>query len=205
MIQHIVTLYLIGWSYFLNFTCENSRYIPSFGQHQENAIEFLTLTCMHYTSFHPSIPDIGVAIFFSMDIADVFLALSKMLNYMNLQRTSEVSFAALLIVWTYFRHYQNLRILYSIWYEMFVYSPEHTRVFEPFNGVALAPWIRHQMFLPIAMLQLLNLFWYFLMWRIVWRWVIARNFRILLLLLSIPYVDREGSMLKPNLWFFPLQ
>lgn len=104
-----------------------------------------------------------------MDIADVFLALSKMLNYMNLQRTSECSFAALLVVWSYFRHWQNLRILYSVWYEYDEYVPEHARVFDPLNGVALAWWIKYQVFIPIAALQLLNLFWYFLMWRIVWR------------------------------------
>lgn len=104
-----------------------------------------------------------------MDIADVFLALSKMLNYMNLQRTSEVSFAVLLVVWSYFRHYQNLRILYSVWYEYDVYVPEHARVFDPLNGVALSWWMKYQVFMPIAALQLLNLFWYFLMWRIVWR------------------------------------
>lgn len=105
-----------------------------------------------------------------MDIADVFLALSKMLNYMELQRTSEVSFGILLCVWTYFRHYQNLRILYSVWYEYDVYVPKEARVFAPLSGVALAGWIRYQIFLPILALQLLNLFWYALMWRIVLRY-----------------------------------
>lgn len=116
-----------------------------------------------------TISDIGVAIFFSMDIADVFLALSKMLNYMALQRTSEVSFALLLCVWTYFRHYQNLRVLHSVWYEYDVYVPEAARVFAPLSGVALSWWMKYQVFLPILALQILNLFWYALMWRIVWR------------------------------------
>lgn len=104
-----------------------------------------------------------------MDIADVFLALSKMLNYMQLQRTSEVSFAILLCVWSYFRHYQNLRILHSVWYEYDAYVPEEARIFAPLTGSALAWWMKYQVFLPILALQFLNLFWYALMWRIVWR------------------------------------
>lgn len=156
-LQHIVTLWLIGWSYFLNLTCERSTTFSAV---------FACLKLRHH-SFTSA--DIGVAVFFSMDIADVFLALSKMLNYLNLQRTSEVSFAVLLCVWSYFRHWQNLRILYSVWYEYPVYVPEEARVFDPLSGRALASWMKYQVFTPIFLLQLLNLFWYALMWRIVLR------------------------------------
>jgi acyl-CoA-dependent ceramide synthase len=148
--QHIVTLWLIGWSYAINLTCASRVVWPA-----------LVLRCIF--------SDIGVAIFFSMDIADVFLALSKILNYLNYQRTSEVSFAMLIGVWTYFRHYQNIRILRSIWYEYDTYVPSHARVFEPLQGRALAWWMKYQVFLPILALQLLNIFWYLLMWRIVFR------------------------------------
>lgn len=104
-----------------------------------------------------------------MDIADVFLAVSKMLNYLKLQRTSEVSFVVFLAVWTYFRHYENLRILHSVWYEYDTYAPESAKIFDPLNGVALSWWMKYQVFAPILALQLLNLFWYALMLRIVLR------------------------------------
>ncbi|KAL7005123.1 sphingosine N-acyltransferase lag1 [Cystobasidiomycetes sp. EMM_F5] len=119
--------------------------------------------------------DIGVAIFFSMDIADVFLAGSKLLNYLQLQRTSEVSFAALLCVWTYFRHWQNLRILYSVWTEYDVLVPEEARIFDLPNGTALCWWMKYQVFAPILALQFLNFFWYVLMWRIVVRMLNGNN------------------------------
>jgi len=137
--HHIVTLWLVGWSYFLNLTY------------------------------------IGVAVFFSMDIADVFLALSKMLNYLQLQRTSEIAFAFFLCVWTYFRHYQNLRILWSVWVEYDQYVPMEARHFRPWEGIALSGWMRYQVFAPLLALQAINLFWYALMWRIVLRILTGSN------------------------------
>merc|ERR1711939_609409 len=81
VIHHIVTLWLVGWSYTINLT------------------------------------NIGIAVFVSMDIPDVFLAASKRLNYLGLQRTSEVSFALLMIVWHYMRHWLNFKIMWSVWNE----------------------------------------------------------------------------------------
>lgn len=104
-----------------------------------------------------------------MDIADVFLAASKMLNYLDLQRTSEASFAVFLCVWTYFRHYQNIRILHSVWTEYDELVPQEARVFKLREGTALVGWMKYQVFAPIFALQLLNLFWYALMLKIVIR------------------------------------
>lgn len=104
-----------------------------------------------------------------MDIADVFLAISKMLNYLELQRTSEASFVFFLGIWTYFRHYQNIRILFSVWNEYDEYIPQSARKFDPIHGVAMTWWMKYQVFFPIFALQLLNLFWYCLMWRIILR------------------------------------
>jgi len=138
-LHHIVTLWLIGWSYLINLTY------------------------------------IGVAVFFSMDIADVFLAASKMLNYLQVQRTSEVAFGVFLCVWTYFRHYQNLRILYSVWTEYDELVPNEARVFQLLEGRALTGWMKYQIFAPILALQFLNLFWYALMWRVVFRIFTSTN------------------------------
>lgn len=118
----------------------------------------------------PVVSDIGTAVFFSMDVADVVFAASKLLNYLGLQRTSECTFALLLVVWAYFRIWQNLRILHSVWFEYGSLSPSAHRVFNLFAGPhGLAPWIKPFIFASIALLLVLNIFWYVLMWKIILR------------------------------------
>ncbi|THH08649.1 hypothetical protein EW145_g2568 [Phellinidium pouzarii] len=130
--HHIVTLWLIGWSYGINMTL------------------------------------IGNAVFVSMDIPDTFLALSKLLNYLNLERTKAVSFVFFIGIWTYFRHYLNVVMLHSIWTE-FDLIPDEARFFRPSDGVWMAGWMKYQIFTPVLLLQFLNLFWYFLILRILYR------------------------------------
>ena len=114
-----------------------------------------------------SLTSIGVAIFVSMDLPDVAFALSKCLNYLDLQHTSEASFVFFLGVWHYLRHYQNLRIIWSVWQEYDSiprgygsWSPE-TGELEGWWLVArtgaragrLAGWMRWQILAPIVLLQ----------------------------------------------------
>jgi very-long-chain ceramide synthase len=63
----------------------------------------------------------------------------------------------------YFRHYLNLVILYSVWTEYDPLVPPEARFFRPLEGLWLAGWMKYQVFVPIALLQLVNLFWYYLM------------------------------------------
>ncbi|WVR07408.1 hypothetical protein IAU60_004449 [Kwoniella sp. DSM 27419] len=130
--HHIVTLWLIGWSYNVYLTY------------------------------------IGVSIFVTMDISDIFLALAKCVNYVS-EAASPPFFAFFVGVWTYFRHYLNLWILWSV-YTQFELIPlkERTR-FAPLEDKWLDWWMKWQIFVPIFLLQLINLFWYFLIWRILLR------------------------------------
>ncbi|KAI6035161.1 longevity assurance proteins LAG1 LAC1 [Pisolithus orientalis] len=132
VVHHIVTLWLIGWSYLVNLTL------------------------------------IGNAVYMSMDIPDAFLAFSKLLNYIKLERAKFVSFVVFIAVWTYFRHYLNFVILWSVWTE-FDLVPEVSRVWAPPTGAWLVWWMKYQIFAPILLLQMLNLFWYYLIWRIAIR------------------------------------
>ncbi|BGP42499.1 sphingosine N-acyltransferase lag1 [Rhodotorula kratochvilovae] len=143
VIHHIVTLWLVGWSYMINLTM------------------------------------IGTAVFVSMDLPDICLALSKCLNYLDLQRTSEASFVFFLGVWTYMRHYLNLRILWSVWHE-FDLVPAQFRswtsgdhkgwwLFYGFGSGAIPRWMKYQIFAPILALQLVNAFWTYLILRILFR------------------------------------
>lgn len=130
--HHVVTLWLICWSYLINLTL------------------------------------IGNAIYMSMDIPDAFLAFSKLLNYMKMERAKFVSFVVFIGFWTYFRHYLNIVILWSVWTE-FDLIPEVSRVWAPSQGAWLVWWMKYQIFAPLLVLQLLNLFWYYLIWRIAIR------------------------------------
>jgi len=130
--HHIVTLWLIGWSYLVNMS------------------------------------PIGNAVFITMDISDVFLASAKLLNYLKLEKTSMVALVLFFGVWTYGRHYLNLYILSSVYYD-FELIPKWARRWAPEEGVWMAPWMQWQIFAPLALLQAVNLFWYFLIWRIVYR------------------------------------
>jgi acyl-CoA-dependent ceramide synthase len=135
--HHIVTLWLIGWSYGINLTF------------------------------------IGNAVYTSMDVPDFFLALVKVFNYLRWGWTQNILFIIFIGVWTYFRHYLNLVMLYSV-YKDFDLIPQSARSFSPSKGVWMAPWMKWQIFTPILLLQLLNIFWYLLIWRILWR-VITSN------------------------------
>ncbi|EGO01873.1 hypothetical protein SERLA73DRAFT_120521 [Serpula lacrymans var. lacrymans S7.3] len=130
--HHIVTLWLIGWSYLVNLTL------------------------------------IGHAVHMSMDIPDAFLAFSKLLNYIQWEKSKSIAFLVFICIWTYFRHWLNLVILWSVWYE-FDLIPEASRAWIPENGVWLTWWMKYQIFTPLVLLHMLNIFWSFLMWRILIR------------------------------------
>ncbi|KAJ7358281.1 longevity assurance proteins LAG1/LAC1 [Mycena albidolilacea] len=101
---------------------------------------------------------IGSAVYLSMDIPDMFLALSKLLNYIQWNKTNNFVLATFFGSWTYFRHYLNLVIIWSVWFEVEKYLPA---------GTILQPYVRWGAFCALILLQLLNLFWYYLILRIV--------------------------------------
>ncbi|KAJ6554212.1 TLC domain-containing protein [Mycena capillaripes] len=138
--------------------------------YRELALHHLITVWMVSWSYLMSVTLLGNAVFVSMDIPDLMLAFSKMLNYLNLERAKVVSFGVFVAVWTYFRHYLSLRILWSLQYE-FDYVPKPAQIFSPLTGLYMAPWMRDQMFYTLCILQLLNIFWYYLIWRVLIRCV----------------------------------
>ncbi|CDU26357.1 related to longevity-assurance protein LAG1 [Sporisorium scitamineum] len=130
--HHLVTLWLIGWSYLINLTM------------------------------------IGTTVFVCMDIPDTWLGLSKALNYMGLDKITTVIFAFFMLIWTYFRLYLSAVTLHSVWYQ-FELIPRYAREWEPEKGWWLVWWMKYQIFAPMFLLFLLNVFWYVLMWRIMLR------------------------------------
>ncbi|KAJ7850039.1 longevity assurance proteins LAG1/LAC1 [Mycena olivaceomarginata] len=111
---------------------------------------------------------IGQAVYLSMDVPEVFFSFSKLLNYAGMDRAKIVTLALFAYVWTYFRHYLNLLILWSMWTQ-FDIVPPFARRWSPADGVYLPGWIKHAMLASLGALQLLNLFWYALVLRILVR------------------------------------
>ncbi|KAN0065711.1 sphingosine N-acyltransferase lag1 [Thecaphora frezii] len=130
--HHLVTLWLIGWSYLINLTM------------------------------------IGTTVFVCMDIPDTWLGLAKGFNYMGLDSLATGTFGVFMLVWTYFRIYLSAKTLWSVWYQ-FQLIPQHAQEWNPPQGWWLVPWMKYQIFAPLFILLLLNIFWYYLMWRIMIR------------------------------------
>lgn len=128
---------------------------------------FVTLWLIGW-SYGINLTLIGNAVFVSMDIPDTFLALSKLCNYLNLERTKIVTFAVFAVIWTYFRHWLNIVILYSVWFH-FDLMPETSKFWSPPDGIWMVWWMRYQIFVPILLLHFLNMFWYYLIIRIAVR------------------------------------
>ncbi|KAG8899810.1 hypothetical protein FRB99_006441 [Tulasnella sp. 403] len=150
--HHIVTLWLIGYA---SESVGTALYSWTF---------FPSVSWSYLVNLTP----IGNAVFITMDSSDVFLAFSKSLNYLGLEKTSAASFAFFIGVWTYTRHYLNIYILYAV-YKYFDLIPQAAQKWAPSEGVWMAPWMKWQIFFPLALLQGVNLFWYVFIWRIAYR------------------------------------
>ncbi|KAJ7721214.1 TLC domain-containing protein [Mycena metata] len=112
------------------------------------------------TSYVMNLTYIGSAIYMSMDIPDMFLALSKLLNYIQWNTVNNFVLAAFVLSWGYFRHYLNLLILWSVWFQFEEYIP---------SPETFPPHVWHTAFAALVLLQALNLFWGYLIVRIVVR------------------------------------
>ncbi|KAF9051582.1 TLC domain-containing protein [Panaeolus papilionaceus] len=128
---------------------------------------FVTLWLVGW-SYMLNLTYIGNAVFMSMDIPDALFAFSKILNYIQWNTVKIYSFLVFFCSWTYFRHYLNLHILWSVWYEQ-PNVPEWTKRWSWSEGVYMPTWMRYQIFVPLLLLQFLNLFWYRLILRILVR------------------------------------
>lgn len=60
-----------------------------------------------------------------------------------------------MFTWGYLRHFENIRILGSVWSE-YNLVPAEARVWDPANGFFLPQWMQIGVFLPIFLLQLVR-------------------------------------------------
>ncbi|ODV59929.1 TLC domain-containing protein [Ascoidea rubescens DSM 1968] len=112
---------------------------------------------------------IGVTIYSTMDTSDLFLATSKVLNYLDSKITG-LFFAIFIFVWIYERHYLNLKILYSILTEFKTVGPYDlnfkTGQYKCFISQPIV-------FFLLSCLQLVNLYWLFLILKIAFRFLFS--------------------------------
>ncbi|ODQ49773.1 longevity assurance proteins LAG1/LAC1 [Saitoella complicata NRRL Y-17804] len=107
----------------------------------------------------------GVAVFITMDVSDVFLALSKCLNYLD-HPLGTPCFGFFILVWFYCRHYLSAQILISC---LTTYNnPPYTPFPEPID------WLNQQYKCWIAKPITVGLLGALLGVNIFWSWLILR-------------------------------
>ncbi|SCW04448.1 LAFE_0H13740g1_1 [Lachancea fermentati] len=111
---------------------------------------------------------IGLAVYITMDVSDFFLSLSKTLNYLDSFLTPPF-FMLFVISWIYLRHYVNIKILWSVLTEFRTVG----NFTLDFANQQYKCWISQPIvFVLIMALQLVNLYWLFLILRILYRLVV---------------------------------
>ncbi|KAK6453777.1 acyl-CoA-dependent ceramide synthase [Scheffersomyces xylosifermentans] len=109
----------------------------------------------------------GLEVFLTMDISDFFFAIAKTSNYLDSEFTGPI-FVFFVISWIYLRHWVNLRILWSILTEFrTVGAWELNWVTQQYKCYISQPIV----FFLLGTLQLINLYWLYLILRILWRFV----------------------------------
>lgn len=111
----------------------------------------------------------GVEVYVTMDVSDFFLATSKTLNYLDSICTGPF-FVMFVFVWIYLRHWVNLRILWSVLTEFRTVGDFQLN----WDTQQYKCWISQPIvFALIFALQILNAYWLFLIFRILYRYVVG--------------------------------
>lgn len=113
----------------------------------------------------------GIAVYITHDVSDFFLATSKCLNYVDSPIVGPYFFV-FMCIWGYTRHFLNLRILWSILTTFKTVGPFELN----WETQQYKCWISQYItFALLASLQAVNLFWWFFICRIAYRFVVFRD------------------------------
>ena len=134
---------------------------------KELVLHHIVTIALIWTSYRFHFTWMGLEVYITMDVSDFFLATSKTLNYLESPLTGPF-FIFFMFVWIYLRHYINLRILWSVIFEFLNVGPSKLN----WETQQYKCWISQPIvFGLIAALQLINLFWLFLIFRILYRYL----------------------------------
>ncbi|KFY73887.1 hypothetical protein V499_06055 [Pseudogymnoascus sp. VKM F-103] len=131
------------------------------------AHHIITLTLI-FLSYRFHFMHIGLAVYITHDISDFFLALSKSLHYIDCP-VVELYFGTSIISWIYFRHYQNLRFIYSLFTEFKTVGPYELNWETQQYKCTLSFVITLGLLL---MLQSINIFWLYCLLRSAYRFLV---------------------------------
>jgi len=113
----------------------------------------------------------GIAVYITHDVSDFFLATSKCLNYIDSPIVGPYFFV-FMCVWGYTRHYINLKIIWSILTTFKTVGPFELN----WETQQYKCWISQYItFALLASLQAVNLFWWFFICRIAYRFVVYKD------------------------------
>lgn len=133
--------------------------------HDEMVYHHIVTLLLVWSSYVFHFTKMGLAVYITMDVSDLFLSISKILNYLNSPFTEPV-FVFFICVWVYLRHVVNIRILWSVLTE---FRTVGNYVLN-FATQQYKCWISLPIvFVLIFALQAVNLYWLFLIFRILYR------------------------------------
>lgn len=137
--------------------------------YQELVIHHIVTILSIWLSYVFHFSKMGLSIYITMDISDFFLAISKILNYLD-SPLVPYWFVLFIGVWIYLRHVINIYVLISIITEFPTVGPYVLN----FATQQYKCWISQPIvFILIFALQLLNLYWLFLIIKILYRLSVA--------------------------------
>ncbi|KTW30213.1 hypothetical protein T552_00691 [Pneumocystis carinii B80] len=168
---HIKWYYLVQFSFWIqqifvvNIEKRRKDYYEMFFHH----IITCTLIFMSYI-YH--FTQIGNAVLCIMDLSDIFLPLSKMLKYLKMHKTCNLSFFIFLLSWIITRHILFLFIVYSTYKDAGVII---THKWDPVNNIYFTKRI-HMLFLALLIaLEIILFFWLYLIIKVTWRVISGHN------------------------------
>ena len=133
----------------------------------ELTIHHLTTLSLIFLSYRFHFTWIGVPVFWTHDISDVFLAISKILNYLEPPDPAvPIVFGIFTSVWIYTRHYLGILILWSVATEFRTVGLWTLDWEQQFYKCWISQYVT---FALLSVIQLLDLYWLFLILRIAWR------------------------------------
>jgi acyl-CoA-dependent ceramide synthase len=137
--------------------------------YQELVVHHIVTILSIWLSYVFHFTKMGLPIYITMDVSDFFLAVSKILNYLD-SGLVPFWFVLFVIAWVYLRHIVNIYILVSILTEFTTVGPY---VLDFANQQYKSNIAQPIVFSLIFSLQILNLYWLFLILRIAYRLVVA--------------------------------
>ncbi|GEQ67960.1 hypothetical protein JCM33374_g1626 [Metschnikowia sp. JCM 33374] len=135
----------------------------------ELILHHIVTIALIWCSYRFHFTHMGLAVYVTMDVSDFFLSTSKTLNYLDSPLAGPF-FLVFVLVWIYLRHYINLRILWSVLTEFRTVGEWELN----WDTQQYKCWISQPIVFGLLFaLQLLNAYWLFLIFRILYRYIVG--------------------------------